>query len=169
MISLRAMEPDDLDLLYKVENDQELWEVGATNVPYSKALLRDFIMNATGDIYTDKQVRLIVEDDFGNVVGLADLVNFNPRHLRAEVGIVVLKNYRNQGIATEVLAKLTSYASDFLHLRQLYACIDAGNEVSLRLFKKSGFIESGTLHQWLRAKEGYHKAILMQYLCVNNC
>lgn len=55
MISLRAMEPDDLDLLYKVENDQELWEVGATNVPYSKALLRDFIMNATGDIYTDKQ------------------------------------------------------------------------------------------------------------------
>ena len=31
-MKLRAIEPEDLDLLYQIENDQSLWKVGATNV-----------------------------------------------------------------------------------------------------------------------------------------
>ena len=58
-ISLRALEPEDLDLLYHIENDDELWGVGVTNVPYSRYLLHDFISSTTGDIYTDKQIRSI--------------------------------------------------------------------------------------------------------------
>ena len=57
-VRLRAMEPEDLELLYQIENEPELWQVGCTNVPYSRYLLRDFITRSTGDIYTDKQVRL---------------------------------------------------------------------------------------------------------------
>ena len=33
-IRLRAMEPEDLDVLYQIENNQKLWDVGTTNVPY---------------------------------------------------------------------------------------------------------------------------------------
>ena len=29
-IHLRAIEPEDLDLLYRIENDVKLWNVGAT-------------------------------------------------------------------------------------------------------------------------------------------
>ena len=32
-IRLRALEPEDLDVLYGIENDHSLWSVGATNVP----------------------------------------------------------------------------------------------------------------------------------------
>ena len=35
-IRLRAIEPEDLDLLYLIENDTRLWNVGTTNVPYSR-------------------------------------------------------------------------------------------------------------------------------------
>ena len=35
-IFLRALEPEDLDFLYEMENDESLWEVGSTNVPYSR-------------------------------------------------------------------------------------------------------------------------------------
>ena len=35
-ITLRALEPEDLDALYAIENDTEIWDVGHTNVPYSK-------------------------------------------------------------------------------------------------------------------------------------
>ena len=59
---LRAMEPEDLDILYRIENDFELWAVGATNVPYSRYALHEYIASASGDIYTDRQVRLIIED-----------------------------------------------------------------------------------------------------------
>ena len=59
-VTLRAMEPEDLDLLYRIENDRQLWDVGSTNVPYSRYVLHDYIANSSGDVYTDRQVRLIV-------------------------------------------------------------------------------------------------------------
>ena len=44
-VSLRAIEPEDLDLLYRIENDRNLWNVGTTNVPYSRYTLHDYIAN----------------------------------------------------------------------------------------------------------------------------
>ena len=88
-VKLRAMEPEDLDWLYRIENNPDLWNVGATNVPYSRYALHDYIANSSNDIYSDRQVRFIIENSKGNVVGIVDLVNFDPQHLRAEIGIVI--------------------------------------------------------------------------------
>ena len=57
------MEPEDLDLLYKIENDESLWSVSTTNVPYSRYVLHDYIANSKNDIFADNQVRLIIETD----------------------------------------------------------------------------------------------------------
>ena len=35
-ITLRAMEPEDLEFIYRMENDTTLWSAGSTNVPYSR-------------------------------------------------------------------------------------------------------------------------------------
>ena len=64
-IHLRAMEPEDLDALYRIENDIHMWGVSSTNVPYSRYTLHDYIANSSGDIYTDREVRLIVENGVG--------------------------------------------------------------------------------------------------------
>ena len=53
IVHLRAIEPEDLDFLYRIENDVKLWNVGITNVPYSRYALHDYVANASGDIYTD--------------------------------------------------------------------------------------------------------------------
>ena len=90
-VRLRAMEPEDLDTLYQMENDVEIWNVGTTTVPYSRYVLHDYVANVAGDIYTDKQVRLMIEDENGVTVGMVDLVNFSPQHRRAELSIVVKK------------------------------------------------------------------------------
>ena len=34
VVRLRAMEPEDLDALYRIENDRDVWDVGENNVPY---------------------------------------------------------------------------------------------------------------------------------------
>ena len=83
VVHLRAMEPEDLDFLYDIENDTNVWQVGVTNVPYSRYLLHDYIAQSTGDIYADGQVRLIVEDDAHQTIGLLDIINFSPTHQRA--------------------------------------------------------------------------------------
>ena len=40
-VLLRALEPEDLDMLYQIENNRQLWDVGTTNVPYSRYALHD--------------------------------------------------------------------------------------------------------------------------------
>lgn len=55
VVRLRALEPEDLDLLYTIENDRELWNIGNTNMPYSRFFLHEYIASVSGDIYTDKQ------------------------------------------------------------------------------------------------------------------
>ena len=59
-ITLRAIEPEDLDLLYRIENDVRLWNVGTSNVPYSRYVLHDYVAHVTNDIYADRQVRMMI-------------------------------------------------------------------------------------------------------------
>ena len=163
-VTLRALEPEDLDFLYQIENDDCLWLVGNTNVPYSRYALHDYIAHASADIYVDKQVRLMIEDAQGTSVGLVDLVDCDPRHLRAEVGVVIEPGHRREGFAKAALTAALDYAQRILHLHQLYAIVDAQSDAARALFLKVGFSESAVLHHWLFNGSQYHDAILMQRL-----
>lgn len=161
-VRLRALEPEDLDLLYRIENDEQLWAVGPTSVPYSRYALHDYVAHQSGDIYTERQVRLVIEVDEKEVAGLVDVVNFDPKNMRAEVGVVVERPYRGRGIAQAALRYLHDYALSTLHLHQLYAVIDADNKTSLSLFSQMGYSHTATLHDWLFDGRIYHDACLLQ-------
>jgi len=60
-ISLRAPEPEDLDLLYLWENNTEVWQISGTLVPFSRYVLKQYLENAGKDIYEMKQLRLIIQ------------------------------------------------------------------------------------------------------------
>ena len=107
-IHLRAIEPEDLDVLYTIENDTKVWNVSTTNVPYSRYVLYDYVANAKNDIYADKQVRMMIEDEHHNVVGIVDIINFDPKNMRAEVGIVIKQDYRNKGYALATITRIGS-------------------------------------------------------------
>ena len=100
-IRLRAIEPEDLDILYEIENDRRLWDVGATNVPYSRYSLHNYIASQTNDIFADRQLRLMIENEDGQTIGIVDLMNFDPQHQRVEIGIVVMTPWRRKGYAKE--------------------------------------------------------------------
>lgn len=155
------MEPEDLDLLYQIENDKNLWGVGATNVPYSRYVLHDYVANSSGDIYTDKQVRLMV-DCQQQTVGIVDLINFSPKHCRAEVGMVLMPSHRGKGLGKTILQELAQYAKTILHLHQLYAVIGEDNIPAIRLFTKVGFSSGRILSDWLFDGTNYQNAVLMQ-------
>ncbi|HCC29063.1 MAG TPA: GNAT family N-acetyltransferase, partial [Marinilabiliales bacterium] len=57
---LRALEPEDLDFLYACENNTQIWQVSHTLVPYSRYVLKQYLANAHLDIYTAKQLRLLM-------------------------------------------------------------------------------------------------------------
>ncbi len=61
IVKLRALEPEDLELLYSWENDSLVWEYSNTLTPYSKYILKTYLENADKDIFEIKQVRFIIE------------------------------------------------------------------------------------------------------------
>lgn len=161
---LRACEPEDLDFMYKVENDSSLWEVGSTSVPYSRYALRQYLASTRNDFFADGQVRLVaVRKPTMEPVGMADLFDFDPLHNRASVGIMMHRDARRKGYAATALALLEQYAFRHLHLHQLCAFIPAGNEASLRLFDACGFAQTAVLKEWIRNEHGrYHDTVLVQ-------
>jgi len=161
-VRLRAIEPEDLDLLYRIENDQQLWSVGTTNVPYSRYTLHDYIATSADDIFCDRQVRLIIENDCHETVGVCDLVRFDPQHRRAEAGIVVMNDHRRKGYALAALQSLCRYALRVVHMHQLYAVVAATNDAALSLFGKAGFQPQTTLCDWLYDGCQYTDAVVMQ-------
>lgn len=162
IVRLRAMEPEDLDFLYAMENDKEVWDVGCTNVPYSRYVLHDYIANASNDIYADGQVRMVMEDLSGNRVGLVDVFNFDASNRRAEVSVVVMTKYRGRGLARDAVRQVCHYALRTLHLHQLYAIIATDNMASQQLFSETGFTGRNVLKEWLFDGMTYKDAIVMQ-------
>ena len=166
-IHLRAMEPEDLDFLFEIENDESLWEVGNTNVPYSRQVLLDYITSSTADIYTDKQVRFIIENSQHQAVGIIDLMNFDPRHQRAELGVVIRQEFRRHGLAASAILHLLDYARRVLHLHQVYAIVGIRNTKTVRMLESVGFQGDKILRQWLsvsgESDGGYEDAYFLQF------
>ena len=162
-IRLRAPEPEDLDVLYRWENDTRLWSLGTSIAPYSRYSLRQYLANNTQDIYTDKQLRFMVElIPSGEAIGTVDLYDFEPFHHRAGVGILIDPGYQKQGYGYQALQLLEEYAFSFLSLRQLHAVVPQKNIPSIRLFRKSGYAEVGTLTDWISAGDRFEDARLFQ-------
>ena len=165
-IYLRALEPNDLEFVYAIENDQSIWEVSNTHTPYSRFLVKQYLENAHQDIYEAKQLRLaICQDEDFPAVGLIDLFDFDPKNNRAGVGIVIQSaTNRNQKIGSEALDLLIRYAFYNLNLHQLYANISTENEASIALFTKFGFQKIGTKKDWTLVNGLYKDEAIFQLI-----
>ena len=165
-IYLRAVEPEDMDIMYEMENDPSMWDISNFTVPYSRYVLRQYIEGSQCDVFADKQLRLMmVRKSDQCILGTIDITDFVPLHSRGEVGIAVHKEYRQQGYATDALKLLCEYAFDFLSLSQLYAHVTTDNDVCVKLFTSCGFVQCGLLKNWLQVEGCYKDALLLQ--CLN--
>lgn len=165
-IQLRAIEPSDIDVLYQWENDTETWMVSNTQSPFSRFVLEQYITSSHQDIYSVKQLRLIICNEENKAIGSIDLFDFDPNHLRAGVGILIAeKADRKKGYASEALSLLMDYCFSVLNLHQLYCNITIDNEPSILLFQKHGFQITGMKKQWVRDGESFKDELLLQRIC----
>lgn len=163
ILMLRALEPTDLDVLYRWENDEELWHTSATITPFSRKQLWDYIENYDGDIFRTHQLRLmIVEVATDKVVGTLDLFDFDPINSRASVGILIDKEFQGQGYGKMALNLVEDYCKKHISLNQLVATVSVDNERSLALFRSLEYSEVGVMRWWLKRGNQYCDAILFQ-------
>ncbi|MDZ7614589.1 MAG: GNAT family N-acetyltransferase [Flavobacteriaceae bacterium] len=114
VIILRALEPDDLEFLFEVENNTGFWEVSNTQKPYSRYVLQQYLDNSHKDIYEAKQLRLvIVSKEEQKKIGLVDLFDFDPFHKRLGLGILILEGFQQRGFGLETIKLVNEYAFKF--------------------------------------------------------
>jgi len=166
ILLLRPPEPEDLDCLYRWENDPEIWLLSGTLVPFSRHMLRIYLESAGKDLYEQKQLRLMIEaPGQERPLGAIDLFDFDPYHRRAGVGILIAeKSERRKGHAREALNLLMAYCFSHLGLHQLWCNIAPANEASLKLFSAAGFILCGKKEQWIFNGRGFEDEWLLQAL-----
>lgn len=162
-IELRPLEPTDLDTLYNWENDSALWVVSDTVAPYSRAALWQYLENYTGDIFAQRQLRLMITlAGDGTPVGTIDFLNFDPLNNRAELGLFIASEHRGQGLGRQALELLTAYAREHLGLRQLYVFIALDNTVCLKMFEDYGYRRVGVIQSWVKRGSTYRDVALLQ-------
>lgn len=167
-VSLRALEPDDVEVLYKWENDRAIWHLSNTITPLSRFTLEQYVLSAGQDIYATRQMRMMVdlnEPEHGiKTIGSVDLFEFEPAHRRAGVGILIHDGFRGKGFASEALDLLINYAFETLQLHQLFTNISKTNEDSVRLFDIKGFQLIGTKKEWNRIRNNWEDENMYQLI-----
>ena len=163
-IKLRALELPDLEMLYKWENNTSVWKVSNTITPFSRHVLEQYLLSSHNDIYTTKQLRLVIELNESKIpIGLIDLFDFDAQHLRAGIGILIAEEKERQnGYASEAIDILKNYCFSTLNLKQLYCNVGKENQVSLKFFEKRGFEIAGVKKAWLKNSSGWEDEYFMQ-------
>ncbi len=163
-IYLRALEPDDLDFIHSIENNEHVWELGNTVAPFSKYILKRYLRNAHRDVYEVKQLRLVIcNSQNDDTFGLIDLFDCDFKNKRAGIGILIADvENRGKGFGKEALKLLANYCKQHLNLHQLYCNISEENKQSLKLFKGEGFEIIGLKKDWNYSNGNYQNEYSLQ-------
>jgi diamine N-acetyltransferase len=164
-IYLRALEPEDLEFIHTIENDESIWELSNTQTPYSKFLIKQYLDHAHKDIFEVKQLRLVISSFTDEALGMIDLFDFDFKNRRAGVGILVKEpEDRLKGFGKEALKLLIDYSFIHLDLHQLYCNISEENEASITLFLNQGFQKIGLKKEWNYVNGSYKNEYLFQLI-----
>ena len=164
-IFLRALEPEDIDFVYEIENDESIWEISNTITPYSRYLLKEYLEHAHKDIFEVKQLRLVISSYNNETLGLIDIFDFDISNRKAGLGLLIKSNEkRNIGFGSEALQLVINYCFTHLGLHQLYCNIAEDNIASLNLFKKFKFEIVGLKKDWNLVNDEYKNEYLLQLI-----
>lgn len=162
-IKLRALEPEDLPLLYKWENETSLWSIGNTRTPYSKYQIKQYIAQSNFDLVQNGLLKLIIEKNEGKEkIGIIDLFDFDVYHSRIEIGLLIIPTEQQKGYAKQSLQLAENYLFGLLHIHQIYAHITENNDRSKRLFLQNGYKHTCTLKEWIKTNKGYENILCFQ-------
>lgn len=168
-VYLRALEPEDLDLLYLIENDGDIWQHGVNKAPLSRFCLKQYLENSLSQtLFESGELRLVaVHTASHEALGFIDLFDYDQYHARASVGVVIKKQAQGKTFAFQALEALKIYAKAALHLHQLSAQMAVDNLASVRLFEKAGFRQCGCLKDWMCCGEAQYQDVAMMQILLS--
>ena len=137
-VLLRAMEPEDMEMLREMVNDPEIERmVGGWSFPVSSHAQARWYENVVGDRNAQRYIIEIRETH--EAIGLINLVDIDWKNRTAFHGIKLKSDApKGQGYATDAVMALEWYAFEQLNLNRLDGSCIVYNTASQRLYDKCG-------------------------------
>lgn len=162
-LSLTAYSQEDLQALLPFFQDM------ATLRYYLPTTVRPFNLEQVGLLlqdWNDGQTNFVFairQQD--QICGLVNLDGLDFPNSHAEIGIAITsKLQRGKGFASEALNLLLDFAFGELNLQRIWCRIISGNEPSVRLFTRAGFVQEGVLRRHVRRSGDFRDMLVFGLL-----
>jgi len=144
---LRQIQASDADALFALFSDEEIMEFSGGKLPHrSVEESRGFIRQLEQWYERHEGIEWGITckgEDI--VIGTCGFHSFDEGFHRAETGYELHRAYWQQGIMSEALRAILTFAFATMGLHRIEAVVDEGNERSQRILRKLGFTHEGTL------------------------
>ena len=161
-VTLRALRPEDVEVLWKYWADLDVSTRASTNAP------RPYTLQETQAFFEElakkeELVRFVIEVD-GAVVGDCSLHDIDKHSRHCEVGIAIGKPHWSQGYGQEALGLLVDFAFKHHNMHRVALEVLADDDRAVACYRKVGFVEEGALRKrdWSNGK--YHDVLVMGIL-----
>jgi ribosomal-protein-alanine N-acetyltransferase len=139
-LTLRHLEPDDLDDLFALYSDSEVrryFPEGTLTVEETKEELEWFLNGHPK--FPELGLWATIHQDTGRMIGRCGLLPWmiDERH-EVEVTYLLGKEYWGQGLGTEAAQAVLDYGFEQLNLSRLICLIDRENQASIKVATKIG-------------------------------
>jgi len=168
-VVLRAFERDDLKLLHKWENDEEIMRLARSSPDHAismVALEAKYDKVLRGEDFAERAY--IIEDKATKKsLGWASISihQWTRRATTADVGLAIgEKGFWQKGYGTEVTELLLKEAFEQLNLHRVGWWTFADNTASIALAKKMGFKEEGRVRDSVFFDNKYHDSVVLGIL-----
>ncbi|HEX2500516.1 MAG TPA: GNAT family N-acetyltransferase [Methylomirabilota bacterium] len=155
-LRLRAPLPRDAAALLGVFGDPEVTRYH--NVPTITTLAEaQGLLERLEQRYAARDtIRWAIElVEHGEMIGTVGLLRFDFEHRHAEIGYEIGRRWWGRGLTPEAAATVIRYGFSVLRLHRIEAGVLPGNDASVRVLQKLGFLEEGTRRDYLLCKGRY--------------
>lgn len=162
VLTLRAIEERDLELLQKWANDPVTQDgIGELHFPSSMDFHKTWFQNLKNDRLNQ---RFVVDVPEIGIIGISSIISIDWRNSHAWHGLVLGEgNYRGKGYGVDAIMATMRYAFEEMNLKRLDGSMIEYNQASLSTYcgKKLGWKEEGRKRDYYFRKGRYWDQILV--------
>ncbi len=168
-IVLRALERDDLKLIHKWQNDEEVMRLARSQPDHAismEALAAELDKNLKGEDTMTRRFG-IEEKQSGKLIGWCSIAysSWARRYTSADIGLAIGEKDRwRKGYGTEIVSLLLKEAFEQLNLHRAGWWTYAENKGSIALAEKMGFKEEGRMRENVFFDNSFHDTVVLGLL-----
>lgn len=148
-ITLRKIEKSDLDDLYSIYSNENLFKYRPGEVKKNKSTVENMISHFERDFNKKKAIFLgiCLNENLKRIIGVAEIFDFDSKVNMTTIGYTLNEDYWGYGFATKTVEALCDYLLNTIGINRVQAFVMPNNIKSKNVLERNRFTKEGTIRQ----------------------